>query len=127
MTSAIAGPAAAGISVTHRGVSRAFHVYTAHDRNDALADLDFGSMRDDAATYVFLMGLSLLPEIVARLLAAGKAPTTPVAVVSQATLPDQRCVRGTLADIAGAVAEAGLVAPAVIVVGAVADAGSAPR
>lgn len=127
VTSAIAGPAAAGIPVTHRGVSRAFHVYTAHDRNDALADLDFGSMRDDAATYVFLMGLSLLPEIVARLLAAGKAPTTPVAVVSQATLPDQRCVRGTLADIAGAVAEAGLVAPAVIVVGAVADAGSAPR
>lgn len=127
VTSAIAGPAAAGIPVTHRGVSQAFHVYTAHDCNDALAELDFNSMLDDRATYVFLMGLSKLPEIVARLLSVGKSPATAVAVVSQATMPDQRTVRGTLADIVEQVAEAGLVSPAVIVVGAVVDAESSPR
>lgn len=120
VTSAIAGPAAAEIPVTHRGLAQAFHIYTAHDRNDALADLDFASMRDDRATYVFLMGLMKLGEIVARLLAAGKPSDTPVAVVSRATLPTQREVRGTLADIADRVSAAQLESPAVIVVGAVA-------
>lgn len=121
VTSAVAGPAAADIPVTHRGVAQAFHVYTAHDRNDALADLDFASMRDDRATYVFLMGLSKLEEIVARLLSAGKTSSTPVAVISQATLPTQRVVRGTLADIVARAASAALASPAVIVVGNVAQ------
>lgn len=123
VTSAIAGPAAAGIPVTHRGVAQAFHVYTAHDRNDALAELDFASMRDDRATYVFLMGLSKLGEIVARLLDVGKSPATPVAVIASATLPTQATVRGTLGDIAAKVVAAALASPAVIVVGGTVDAG----
>ena len=122
VTSAIAGPAAAGIPVTHRGVARSFHVFTAHDRNDALADIDFEALVRTGGTSVFLMGLSLVGEIAGRLASAGAAASTPVAVISQATLSGQREVRGTLADIAARVAEAGLASPAVIVVGDVVEA-----
>ena len=122
VTSAVAGPAAAGIPVTHRGVASGFHVFTAHDRNDALADIDFAALVKAGGTCVFLMGLSLVGEIAARFASAGAAPVTPVAVISRATLPEQREVRGTLADIAARVGEAGLVSPAVIVVGGVVEA-----
>ena len=114
--------AAAGIPVTHRGVASVFHVFTAHDRNDALADIDFAALVKAGGTCVFLMGLSLVGEIAARFASAGAAPVTPVAVISRATLPEQREVRGTLADIAARVGEAGLVSPAVIVVGGVVEA-----
>ena len=66
VTSAVAGPAAAGIPVTHRGVASGFHVFTAHDRNDALADIDFAALVKAGGTCVFLMGLSLVGEIAAR-------------------------------------------------------------
>lgn len=122
VTSAVAGPAAAGIPVTHRGVASGFHVFTAHDRNDALADINFAALVKAGGTCVFLMGLSLVGEIAARFASAGAAPVTPVAVISRATLPEQREVRGTLADIAARVGEAGLVSPAVIVVGGVVEA-----
>lgn len=122
VTSAIAVPAAAAIPVTQRGVARAFHVFTAHDRDDKLADIDFTKLTDPRETCVFLMGLSLLGEIVARLRAAGRAASTPVAVIANGTLSDQRTVTGTLADIVANVAAAGLASPATIVVGDVVEA-----
>ena len=110
VTSAVAIPAAAGIPVTHRGVSRSFHVITAHTAGTAdglpenlekLAGLD--------GTLVFLMGLKNLPRIAGRLQSAGMPPETPAAVCGAQT------VRGTLADIAE---RAKAVAPpAVIVIG----------
>lgn len=115
VSSSIAGPGAAGIPVTHRGLSTAFGVFTAHEANDreilpwAAAAL--------MPTAVFLMGVERLPTVVLRLIEAGRAPSTPVAVVSKATLPDQRVVIGTLETIVR-LAE-GLPAPAVIVVGEV--------
>ena len=66
------------------------------------------------------MGLGRLREIAARLMEEGRDRQTPVAVVQEGCTPRQREVRGTLADIADRVTEAGLEAPAVIVVGAVA-------
>ena len=118
VTSAIAAPESFGIPLTDRGRSSAFHVFTAHDRTDKLADIDFARLLPDRETYVFLMGLSLLEEIVSRFLAAGKSPRTPVSVIASATTRAARAVHGTLADIACKVRAANFAPPAVIVVGA---------
>ena len=117
VTSATAAAAAAGIPVTHRGVASGFEVVTAHAREGAPSGIDFSRMTDPKRTYVFLMGLSRVGEIAASLIAAGRSAETPVAVIASATLPDQRCVTGTLSDIAAKTERAGLVSPAVTVVG----------
>lgn len=122
VTSAVAVPAAAGIPVTHRGVVHEFVVVSGH-----LAPDDRGSLVDWAAlarlrgTLCVLMGLKNLDAIVAALLAHGRAPQTPAAVVQEGTTATQRVVRAGLADLPRAVAEAGLRPPAVIVVGEVTD------
>jgi uroporphyrinogen III methyltransferase/synthase len=115
VTSAVAGPAVAGIPVTHRGTASSFGVATAHeapgyDRLDwpALARLD---------TLVLLMGVERLADVASALIAAGKPRTTPVAVVSEATLPRQRTVVAPLGRIAGVARRAAIAPPAVTIVG----------
>ncbi|MCH3973267.1 MAG: uroporphyrinogen-III C-methyltransferase [Oscillospiraceae bacterium] len=119
--SAIAIPAAAGIPVTHRGQSQSFHVITGHtaDSADGLPD-SMDTLARLPGTLVFLMGLHNLPKIVSRLTAAGKTPTTPAAVVSGGNAPFPAAVRGTLDNIVQKTQKAGVQAPAIIVVGAVA-------
>lgn len=111
VTSAIAVPALAGIPVTHRQISRSVHIITARtaDTPGGLPE-DLEALAGLRGTLVFLMGVSRLEELSARLLAAGMAPETPAAVVSE-----HMAVRGTLADIG----EKGTAVPppAVIVVG----------
>lgn len=121
VTSAVAAPGAAGIPVTARGVARGFHVFTAHDAHDAFASIDFSALLREDETCVFLMGLALLDQLARRFIAAGRPEATPVAVISCATLPAQRTVVGTLANIAARAVKAGLVSPAVIVVGSVVE------
>lgn len=116
VSSAVSVPAWAGIPITHRQLSGGFAVVTGHcaegDRQDwaALARLD---------TLVILMGLARLPEIAAALLFHGRGADTPVAVIAQGTLPDERILTATLGTIAGDAARAGLRAPATVVVGEV--------
>ena len=117
VTSAVAAPAAAGIPITHRQVSRSFHVITGHTKKDGGLPEDFNHLGQCGGTLVFLMGLSHLEEIAQGLLAQGMRADMPAAVIQEGTLPSQRTVRGTLADIAGKVRDAGLKAPAVILVG----------
>ncbi|MFN8497503.1 MAG: uroporphyrinogen-III C-methyltransferase [Anaerolineae bacterium] len=117
VSSAVGVPAGAGIPVTHRGVSGAFAVVTAH-RADAegAGDVDWGALaRVD--TLVILMGVERLPHIVARLFAHGRVADTPVAIIESGTLPGQRVTTGTLADIVGRASEAAVQSPATIVVG----------
>ncbi len=118
VTSAVAAPESAGIPVTHRGVSHSFHVVTGHtkDGREALAE-DFEILAKAKGTLVFLMGLANLEWIAAGLTACGMAADTPAAVIADGTLPQEICVKGTLADIAKRVRRAGLQSPAVIVVG----------
>lgn len=119
VTSAIAALASAGIPITHRGISRSFHVMTGHTRENGVPeDLEhFGRL---PGTLVFLMGLNHLDEICNRLISQGRKKNTPAAVIQSGTLPDQRTVRGTLGDITEKCREAGIGSPAVIVVGEVA-------
>lgn len=119
ISSSTAGPAYAGIPVTHRGAATGFHVVTAHDRTGELADLDFKAMASGKDTCVFLMGLSKLKEIAEGLMEAGMPPDTSAAVISKATTVLQRTITSDLAHIAEAVKEAGLSSPALIVAGEV--------
>jgi len=121
VTSAIAIPALAGIPVTHRGLSRSFHVITAHTAGagDGLPD-ELDQLAALPGTLVFLMGLSRLERIAIRLLAAGKSAATPAAVLSGGNSPHPAAVRATLADIAAKTRAANVQPPAVIVVGDVA-------
>lgn len=119
ISSAIAIPAAAGIPVTHRGLSRSVHIITGHTADGELSE-DGEKLAGLKGTLVFLMGLSRLEKIAGDLLSGGKAPDTPAAVISGGNTAHPAVVRGTLAEIAWRTREAQVQAPAVIVVGAVA-------
>ncbi|MGB0114280.1 MAG: uroporphyrinogen-III C-methyltransferase [Ilumatobacteraceae bacterium] len=115
ITSSIAAPAAAGIPVTHRGVSAAFTVVTGHRRTGE-EDVDWRSLAKVGGTIVILMGVAQRARIAAELMAGGLEPNTPVAAVQSATTEHQIVGRWTLADLGGAHVSS----PAVIVVGPVA-------
>ena len=118
ITSAVAVPAAVGIPVTHRAISRSFHVITGHtEGEEGGLPPEFQQLAKLPGTLVFLMGLRSLPAIVDGLLAAGRPESLPAAVIENGTTPSARTVRGTLLDICGKVEAAGLHTPAIIVVG----------
>ena len=98
-------------------MASAFAVVAGHEC-EGPSDLDWEALAR-VPTLVVLMGLSALPDIVARLRAQGAAPDTPVAVIASGTLPEQRTVVGSLGDIADLVAGAGLEPPATVVIGEV--------
>jgi uroporphyrinogen III methyltransferase/synthase len=117
ISSAIAGPACAGIPVTHRGMASGFHVVTAHSREDELSNIDFSAMTNPDETCIFLMGLKHVAEVADGLVAAGRSADTPAAVISHATTPQQKCCVGTLSSIAEKVKREAITSPALIVVG----------
>lgn len=118
VTSAVAAAACAGIPVTHRALSRSFHVITGHAREGEETALpDFDKLAALSGTLVFLMGLGRLPAIVKGMMEEGKPADFPAAVIEKGSLPGQRAVRGCLGDIVERVKEAGLSTPAVILIG----------
>ena len=118
VTSAIAAPAYAGVPVTHRGVASAFTVVTgSEDSANPGAGLDWSALAKTPGTLVVLMGWRNLPAVADALMRGGRAPETPVCVTQWGTLPRQRTVSATLADVAAKTAEAGLTAPVVAVIG----------
>jgi uroporphyrin-III C-methyltransferase/precorrin-2 dehydrogenase/sirohydrochlorin ferrochelatase len=117
VTSAVSVPAAAGIPVTHRGVTSSFALVSAHD---GIAPIEAAAHEHPAATtLVLLMGVRLLRDSAAALVAAGRAASTPVAIVERGWTPQQRTTVGTLADIAELAEARGVESPAVVVVGEV--------
>lgn len=114
ITSSIAGPAAGGTPVTHRGTAVALHVVNAHGD---LGAADLAALRDPGTTTVLMMGVGWLPRLAAQARLGGADPDLPVAVVQEATLPSQRVVHGTLSTIAEIVEKEGIRSPAVIVAG----------
>jgi uroporphyrinogen III methyltransferase/synthase len=118
VTSAIAAPAYAGIPVTHRGAACSVAFATGH-RADFVKDpaCDWARLACGPDTLVFLMGVHNLPYIVEQLIAHGRPPDTPVALVERATRTNQKTVTGTLADIVERAAE--IRPPATIIIGEV--------
>lgn len=124
ITSPIAVPAYAGIPVTHRDVASNFAVVTGHRRKGGEGDDEGLGLDWDALarmdTLIVLMGVGNLPVIARELLAAGRDPVTPAALIRWGTTPRQAMVAGTLETIAERAREAELRPPAVLVVGGVA-------
>jgi uroporphyrin-III C-methyltransferase len=121
VSSAIAGPALAGIPLTHRQLTQGFTVVSGHlPPGDPGSTLDWSALARAGTTLVVLMGVATLPAITAALIREGMAASTPAATVADAGLPSQRDVRGTVADIAALTAAAGIRPPAITVIGAVA-------
>ena len=121
VTSALAVPAIAGIPVTHRGLSQAVTVVSGHvPPGHRDSTVDWTALARAGSTLVVLMGVRTLAAITEALVSGGLDPATPAAVVADGTLPSQRVVRADVATIAAAAREAGIGAPAVAVIGAVA-------
>jgi uroporphyrin-III C-methyltransferase len=113
VSSISAVPASAGIPITHRGVSSQVTIASGHDP----AALDYDALARAPGTVVLFMALAGLPKIAVGLIARGRGPETPAAVVAGGTTADQRTVVATLAEIADASAE--LDPPALVVIGEV--------
>lgn len=124
VSSAIAGPAAAGIPVTHRGLATGVAFITGHeDPAKPASQVDWEALARFHGTLVFLMGVRNAPDICTRLVAHGRPGATPAAIVQWATTPRQRILQTTLADLATDLAANDIGSPATIVVGDVAAVG----
>jgi uroporphyrin-III C-methyltransferase len=122
ITSAIAGPAAAGIPVTHRDHASTVSFVTGHeDPTKEESAVNWAALAATDGTIVVLMGVGKLPAYTAELLEAGMAPETPVALIERATWPDMRVASGTLESIVEVRDEEGIEPPAITVVGRVAS------
>jgi uroporphyrin-III C-methyltransferase / precorrin-2 dehydrogenase / sirohydrochlorin ferrochelatase len=126
VTSAFAVPSAAGIPVTHRGVTHEVVVVSGHlPPGHPQSLVDWPAIARLRGTVCVLMGLKNLDTIAAELVAGGRDAVTPAAVIQDGTTDRQRVVRATLGEIAAAVVRARLRSPAVVVIGAVVDIRSA--
>jgi len=120
VTSAVAAPAYAGIPVTDRRAASSFAVVTGHEgAGKSERSVNWAALAQAADTLVVLMGMQSLRENVQALVEAGRAPTTPAAVVEWGTTGRQRAAYADLARIADEVAAQGLGHPAILVVGEV--------
>jgi uroporphyrin-III C-methyltransferase/precorrin-2 dehydrogenase/sirohydrochlorin ferrochelatase len=120
VTSAVAVPAYAGIPVTHRGITQDFAVVSAHlDPSHPGATVDWDALASGPGTLVLLMAVAHLDSVAAELVKRGRDASTPVAVICDGTMPGQRVLTATLADVADEAERAGIEPPAVVVIGEV--------
>ncbi len=120
VTSAIAAPAYAGIPLTHRDYTSTVAFVTGHENPEKTeSSIDWTSLARGIGTIVFLMGVKNLPNIVRELIANGRSPETPTAVVRWGTTRKQVTVSAPLNRIVDTVEKAGIKAPAAIIVGEV--------
>ncbi|MEV6553300.1 uroporphyrinogen-III C-methyltransferase [Streptomyces sp. NPDC051597] len=126
ISSSISVPGAAGIPVTHRGVAHEFTVVSGHVAPDDPRSLvDWEALARLTGTLVILMGVDKIGAIARTLIAHGKSPDTPVALVQEGTTAAQRRVDATLATVGETVTTRDVRPPAVIVIGDVVAVGPA--
>jgi uroporphyrin-III C-methyltransferase/precorrin-2 dehydrogenase/sirohydrochlorin ferrochelatase len=118
ITAASGCAAYAGIPLTHRDHAQSVRFVTGHLK-DGSADLPWTDLVAPGQTLVFYMGLVGLPTICEQLIAHGKDPATPAALVQQGTTLNQRVFTGTLQDLPQLVAEHEVHAPTLVIVGEV--------
>lgn len=120
VTAATAAPAYAGIPLTHRDHTASVAFVTGHeDPTKPESKVHWNKIATGLGTLVFFMGMKNLQNIVSNLIANGRSPETPIALIQWGTRTDQRVVTGTLNDIAAKANEAKLRPPVIIVVGEV--------
>ena len=118
ITAGIGGLAFAGIPVTHRDVNQTVAFVTGHDQTGAApSSIDWAALARSAQVIVIYMGMKHVGRIAGGLIAGGRDPADPVAVVCDASLPTQRVLETTLARVEADIDAAGLEPPAVICVG----------
>ncbi|MBC2643794.1 MULTISPECIES: uroporphyrinogen-III C-methyltransferase [unclassified Rhodococcus (in: high G+C Gram-positive bacteria)] len=121
ITSAISVPSAAGIPVTHRGVTHEFVVVSGHvapDHPDSL--VDWAALARLKGTIVLLMAVERIEAFATVLMQGGRPVDTPVTVIQEGTLRTQRTVRADLQSVAARVKEEQIRPPAIVVIGPVA-------
>ena len=118
VTAALAAAAGAGVALTHRGLAQAAVFVTGHAASGGEPDLDWASLARTNQTVVVYMGLTTAPGIAARLVGAGRSASTPVLVVENASLANERRILSTLGGLGDAAR--GLDGPALLIIGEVA-------
>jgi len=116
ITAALGVAAYAGIPLTHRDHAHSVTFVTGHADRDG-KEPDWRALSAPGSTAVFYMGLARLEHIALRLMAHGAPGSRPAAIVAEGTTANQRVVTATLASIQHASADAGLKAPALLIVG----------
>ena len=118
ISSTIAGPAYAGIPVTHRDHNTQLTIFTGHeDPTKGFSSVDYAQLAKAPGTKVFVMGVARLREITSAFIEHGAAPETPIALTRWATTGSQKTIVGTLADIADIADRLNFTSPAVAVIG----------
>ena len=118
ISSAIAGPAYAGVPVTHRDHCSMLTLFTGHeDPTKGETSLDYSQLAKTPGTKIFLMGVKRMTEISTTLIQEGADPQTPISLTRWATTGRQKTITGTLENIGQKVIDTGFKSPAVAVVG----------
>jgi len=122
VTAGIAGPAYAGIPVTHRDANHAVTFVTGHAASGKVPDsVNWRAIAQTTPVIVLYMAVRHLHRIATLLIEGGRAANEPAAIIAQATTRDQRVVTGTLGTIAKIGQEAALPTPALVIIGTVVD------
>jgi uroporphyrin-III C-methyltransferase len=117
ITAGIGGLAYAGIPVTHRDVGSAVTFVTGHDSSGTVPAVDWAAIARGSPVIVLYMSLRHLDRIAERLIAGGRPPSEPLAIVSKAATPEQRVLVTTLAEAAAAARAAAIEAPTIVAIG----------
>ncbi len=126
ITAALGAAAASAIPLTHRGVATSITLVTGSVR-DGGAEPDWRALARTGGTLAVYMGVASAHHIADRLVQGGLAPDTPVAIIENATLPNERIVQGDLASLAGLVQSHGIEPPALLLIGRVVSEARAPH
>lgn len=119
LTAAQGAAASVGIPLTHRDHACSLVLSTGHLRENRQLDMDWDLLARPNQTVVLYMGVNNLPEICRQLMAHGLPGDTPAALVEKATLPEERCIAGTLAELPSLALRHQVRPPALIMIGAV--------
>lgn len=119
ITAALGCAAYAGIPLTHRDHAQSLRVVTAHGQA-SLDQLDWPSLASANQTLAFYMGVAGLEHIRNQLIAHGRSPSTPFAIIENDSRPEQRVIAGQLSALPGLARSHDVRAPALLIVGQVA-------
>lgn len=120
ISSALGCAASAGVPLTHRDHAQTLTFVTGHAKAGGVPDLDWKSLARPAQTVVVFMGVDTAPVIAERLVAAGRDPSTPIAVIENGTRPDEVRVFGVLSELPFLIEDEGITGPALLIIGEVA-------